>query len=55
MRNHTVFIRFANQAIQAVQVSAFGENDAVQKVAKQGLGGVIFAVRDQWSNLPHPA
>jgi hypothetical protein len=54
MRNHTVFIRHENQAQQHVTVSAFGENDAVQKVSKMGLGGVIFAVRDQWSTMPAP-
>jgi hypothetical protein len=54
VRNHTVFIRHENAAQQHVQVSAFGENDAVQKVSKMGLGGVIFAVRDQYSNLPLP-
>ena len=52
MRNHRVWIRFENQAVQIVHVHAWGENDAVQKVSKQNLGGVIFAVRDQWSTLP---
>jgi hypothetical protein len=44
MRDFNVLIRFAGEADQAVKVSAWGENDAVQKVSRQGLGGVIFAV-----------
>lgn len=37
---------------QRVEVGAFGENDAVQKVARKNLGGTIFAVRSAYSTLP---
>jgi hypothetical protein len=54
MRYHTVFIRFEDGTTKPVQVYAWGENDAVQKVSKKNLGGTIYAVRDQYSTLSLP-
>ncbi len=46
MRRHVVYIRHENGEVQEVATMAMGENAAVQNVAAQDLGGVIFSVRD---------
>lgn len=50
MKYHTVFVKYATGQIKPVQVYAWGENDAVAKVLAKGYGGVIVAVKDQFSS-----